>query len=239
MKCNIVTFKGNAALGINEDAGYRVKIALTYKYYPHNTLKKLCFKLYVLLVFIFKLDKFIFKPACSSLSRAVESLNAVNAPNVLIRYHSLSNKSRCYCFFADADLKLLSFSKLAFNEMNNSLLKLESHNIKKLPQGILFKTPAVLNEYESNGCFGFSLSAISNDYHVHEKKNRFINPKVLAELQGDISCVLSGSFSAEKWWLEFLNIMPTSFIANCTSLYLSRIHGDLGSENILESNDNS
>lgn len=233
MQCEIFSFRGSPALGISTNTSYFNKVLLVYKYYPSNTIKKFCFKFIVIFILLFGLGNLFFSPATKSLNNAIKSLNSVSAPNVLIRFHSLSKKSRCYCFFSDSNCDLQLFSKLAFDNCNSNLLKKECLNINKINTPDFFYVPQIINQYERNGLYGFSLSPIPKSYYVSDKSTPFLNANILSSIQGEIHLSPLSIIQEQTWWPAFNNVFSKGHFVDFDSLLLARVHGDLGSENLL------
>lgn len=237
MSLQVLNIAGRPVVGLDFNASLSENLKILKELYPENTFRKRAVKLFVRLVLILNLGFIFFKKPSPLLLKLVNNLKPTNGSHLFVRFHSLKKKSRCYCFYLNSDLDLDSFAKIAFDTENSKLLKKESQIIK----GIKIDSPVLIanlnKESQVYGSYGFSVEGISNQFKVEQKKYKFIDEKVLTALQGDLITNNISNIKNLDWWRAFERTENYQYITKkilrCKKSLLCRVHGDMGSENIL------
>jgi len=233
-------FNGRPIIGLNVNASFYVKIKVLIKLLPHNTAKKTLLKFSLLLITFLGLDRFLMKEH-ETTNAKILMLTPPNINQVLIRFHSLENKSRCYCYFIDNHGVFGFFGKISFDELNTQLMKKECHVLKNF-NPTNFKVPKFENEMNFNdGTYGFLASAINNNYKVYEKNSPYINASLLGNMQNEIFEIEFSELIKLEWYKSFIVKKEYALLfrqiesvsLNEDNIKLSHVHGDLGSENLL------
>lgn len=242
MNIKFLYFSGNPVVGFNVDANCVDKISLIVRLYPSNTFRKKLVRLALLLLVISRFDFFVLRKNLG-LADKVKELAPAHIALVLIRFHTLKEKSRCYCFYLNEDKEFTHFGKIAFDGVNSLLLVKESELLKKVNYGDLI-TPRFFSEANYvDGNYGFLTNAVGADYKEHKRATPFIPEDLLCKLQKEVRSYASDELVGFDWWKRFCNSKKTDFSNKLLDLFdvggsilLSHVHGDLGSENIFECN---
>jgi hypothetical protein len=178
----------------------------------------------------------------SEFSFKVNQLAPIDAVQVLIRFHTLDEKSRCYCFYINNVDEFTFFGKIAFDEHNIKLLIKESAVLKSVDYKNI-KIPKFCSEFNYiDGGYGFLTNAITSNYCEHKKQSPYIAEDLLRNLQKNVSSFSYADIIGFNWWQSFINSSEFPFFLEMISIcfeankpiLLSCVHGDMGSENIFE-----
>jgi len=243
MNIKFLYFAGKPVVGFNVNSQLVNKMNLIINFYPNNTIKKKIVRMFLLFLVFTKLDYFFLRKN-SDLIIKIKQLAPIDCAQVLIRFHTLEEKSRCYCFYINNDNEFKYFGKIAFNEKNSKLLIKESTVLKN----VNYKNISIPKFYSEvnymDGSYGFSTNAIAGCYREHQKQSPYIPEVLLHRLQKNICSYNYTDIIDFNWWqifnssIEFpifSNKLLTCFETN-KPILLSCAHGDMGSENILENN---
>jgi thiamine kinase-like enzyme len=186
-----------------------------------------------------KLDALLLKND-TDLSHFIMSVCDEDEMIVFVRFHTLSEKSRCYCFYNDSLNNLCFFSKISFDEKNKKLLKHEANTLKALgamEQGFLL--PKLLKEYYGAEYYALLTSSIPPEFHVCEKESMFLDNNLAQSIQGTLK-VYPSSLDELTWFRKVRDENSYNSLFDIIKdssgvIKFSRVHGDLGSENILTS----
>lgn len=236
MRIDTFHFRGRPVLALSRGTPYWLRLGLIIKFYPQNTWRRLIFKALILGALAFGGYRVIFREIGESLSRAVSDLKPGECENVLIRFHTVTSKSRCYCFFSTKELELCAFGKLGFNSDSRNLLSKELRKLQILQSNSVVKVPSIVNVINHEHVGGFALTPIPDGYRLHAKpRGGAIDSCLLKELQGEITLTPICKLQSQGWWSVFESLIQEDLEEQSLSLYVSRLHGDIGSENIFES----
>lgn len=225
---------------------YRCRLRVAIKVLPSNTFRKMIVKIGLVIAILCGFDRLVFfsNTNLSLLLARLASNAGVNYSSIGVRWHTDSERARCYVYYLDKEFRTCGFGKVVFDDVNMTYLRREVEALRKIDQSStnVFAVPSVLGEFKCGDAYGVMFSAVPEEYIPLHHSNADYPYDLLQALRISSRLYSLEAVQNTSWWLAFsINMAGSDFFSmvkqtlNCSmgsGVTLGQAHGDLGSENI-------
>jgi hypothetical protein len=158
----------------------------------------------------------------------------------------VDGRERYYVHFLDANGNKLYFGKITTKKEDYSLLENEKEQLEKFSSAKSFDVPKVIIFNENDKYCSLITTHIGDNFKLYHPENNIFPKKIVSEIQRKPASKSYQEYIKYSWWHTGLKDIKslTEFsryingFDRQTEIYVSKVHGDFGSENIFKRKEN-